>query len=145
MNDCPVAAPKLLKAKSTVVTCASCGAWVGRYPSFFGDDDGFWQCEKCGNTSWREREGRPFSSKSRNWENICKSFAELWTNIPHWDWDTVETDPPMRAIDWQAIEAWYRSQNIYRVFIEVPAVEVVENSPNHFTVTVSESSKITGL
>ncbi len=137
MSECPVQAPKLITAKSTVVTCGSCGAWAGRYPSFFGEDDGYWQCDKCGNTSIRERDGRPYSSKSRIWGNIAKSFADMWTDIPEWDWDTVETDPPMKELDWSAIEAWYRSRGIYRVFLSAPQVEIEEVEPNHFLVTVN--------
>ncbi len=137
MSECPVQAPKLITAKSTVVTCGSCGAWAGRYPSFFGEDDGYWQCDKCGNTSIRERDGRPYSSKSRIWGNIAKSFADMWTDIPEWDWDTVETDPPMKELDWSAIEVWYRSRGIYRVFLSAPQVEIEEVEPNHFLVTVN--------
>jgi hypothetical protein len=137
MSECPVQAPKLITAKSTVVTCGSCGAWAWRYPSFFGEDDGYWQCDKCGNTSIRERDGRPYSNKSRIWGNIAKSFADMWTDIPEWDWDTVETDPPMKEIDWSAIEAWYRSQGIYRVFLYAPHIEIEEVEPNHFQVTVN--------
>lgn len=127
MNDnCPVQAPKLLKAKSTVETCSSCGAWVERYPSFLGESDSFWECEKCGCTSVNIRDGRPYSQKNQRWGEIVKLFEETYLQIPYWDWDTVETDPPMNTLDWAAVEAWYRSQNIYRVFINVGAVEVIE-------------------
>ena len=61
----------------------------------------------------------------------------MWTDIPEWDWDTVETDPPMKEIDWSAIEAWYRSQGIYRVFLYAPHIEIEEVEPNHFQVTVN--------
>lgn len=138
LEGCPVQTPKLLKAKSTVVTCASCGAWSYRIPTFMGTED-MWDCDKCGNTSCYERQGRSYSSKSRRWDDIVKSFNDVWTDIPHWDWDTVETEPPLKDIDWAAIEAWYRSMNIYRTFIELPQIEVVETAPNHFQVTVLES------
>ena len=68
---------------------------------------------------------------------IAKSFADMWTDIPEWDWDTVETDPPMKELDWSAIEAWYRSRGIYRVFLSAPQVEIEEVEPNHFLVTVN--------
>lgn len=122
-NDCPVKAPKLLKAKSTVETCASCGAWVERYPSFLGENDGYWQCDKCGSTAVKIRDGRPYSIKSRNWSQIVKWFNEGFTNIPEWDWNTIETEPPMKELDWNAIEGWYRSQNIYRMFIRCEVTE----------------------
>jgi hypothetical protein len=116
-NPCPVSVPKLLKAKSTVVHCASCGAWVRRYPDFLGEDDVFWECERCNNTSQTLREGRPYGKKSRQWAQIVEWFNDCCFDIPPWDWDTVETDPPMSSLDWKALERWYRSQNIYHVFI----------------------------
>lgn len=125
-SQCPVPAPKLLKANSTVETCASCGAWVERYPSFMGENDGFWECEKCGCTSMNIRDGKPFGRKSRRWSEIVKMFEESYTDIPYWDWDTIETEPPMRDLDWSAIEAWYASQNIHRVFISFGKVEVIK-------------------
>lgn len=136
MDDCPVKAPKLLSVKSTKVLCACCGAWAYRYPTFIGDDD-FFQCEKCGCTSIRNLEGRPYSNKSRQWEWIVSQFNEFFTDIAYWDWDTVVTDPPMKELDWQAIEAWYRSKNIYRMFIEPPQVEIEQTGQNSYKVTVS--------
>ena len=125
-DDCPVKAPRLLKAKSLVETCASCGAWVERYPSFLGEPDGYWQCEKCGCTSVRIRDGKPFGPKSRRWHDLVEMFEDLYLNIPEWDWDTVETDPPMKSLDWEAVEEWFRSQNIYRYFIHLPEVIITE-------------------
>ncbi len=116
-NKCPVPAPKLLKADSLVETCASCGAWVNRYPAFFGESDRYWQCDKCGCTSVKIRDGRPYGSKSRQWEHVVIEFNELYLDIAYWDWDTVVTDPPMHTLDWAAVETWFRSQNIHRVFI----------------------------
>lgn len=133
MDGRPVPAPKLIKAYSIVETCWRCGAWAGRYPRFWGDDDGFWQCERCGCTSTRLREGRPYSRKSRQWGQLEKQFNELYTDIPHWYFDTVITDPPMAALDWEAIEAWFRSNNIYRMFIEAPTIEVVQTGQNSYT------------
>lgn len=127
-NPCPVSAPKLIKAKSLVETCASCGAWAERYPEFFGEADNYcWQCEKCSNTSVKIREGRSYGAKSREWENIVKQFNELFLDITPDYWDSVETEPPMKDLDWQAIEAWYRSQGIYRIFIHVGNVSKIDN------------------
>jgi hypothetical protein len=112
-NACPVKAPKLIKANALVETCASCGAWVERYPEFFGDDDRFWQCDKCGNTSIKIRQGRPYSNQSKQWAWIVEEFEKLWDGSPYWDWETVVTEPPMKDIDWKAIRDWYHSQNIY--------------------------------
>ena len=138
MSECPVPTPKLISAKSTVITCGHCGAWVERYPAFMGEFEDFWQCEKCGYSWIRIREGRPFSRKSRKWDWIVKEFNDLWTDIPHWDWDTVITDPPMASVDWAAIETWYRSMNIYRMFIEAPPIEMVQTGDHSYTVTVGE-------
>ena len=135
MDECPVSAPKLISAKSTKVICARCGAWSYRCPSFMGTDE-MWDCDKCGNTSCYEREGRPYSVKSRNWGWIEQQFNELYLDIPYWDWDTVATDPPMKDLDWKAVEAWFRSQNIYRIFLEAPQIEVVKTGENSYSVTV---------
>lgn len=125
-GNCPVPAPKLLKAESTVETCASCGAWVQRYPTFMGDDDSFWQCDKCGSTSVKLRKGRDYGPKSKHWAWVNKQFQELYLDIFPGDRDTVVTEPPMSALDWQAVEAWFRSHNIYRSFIAVTAEVVTE-------------------
>ncbi len=137
MSECPVQAPKLITAKSTVVTCGSCGAWAGRYPSFFGEDDGYRQCDKCAIHQSVSATGDHIAASHAFGGNIAKSFADMWTDIPEWDWDTVETDPPMKELDWSAIEAWYRSRGIYRVFLSAPQVEIEEVEPNHFLVTVN--------
>lgn len=111
-NERPVKAPKLLKANSLVETCASCGTWVERYPEFMGESE-FWQCDKCGNTSVKVRQGRPYSKKSRNWGWINAQFIELFDSIAYWDWDTIVTDPPMKELDWKALDEWYQSRNMY--------------------------------
>lgn len=126
-EECPIKAPKLLKAQSTVETCASCGAWVDRYPSFMGESDNFWQCDKCGCTSVKLRDGRPYGAKSRQWAEVVQMFEESYLNIHPGDYSTVETDPPMASLDWQAVEKWYQSQGIYRIFITVGAYEVVSS------------------
>jgi len=123
LDDCPVKPPKLVSAKSTKVICASCGAWSYRYPTFMGGDE-IWDCDKCGNTSCYEREGRPYSEKSRHWGWIVERFNELYLDIPYWDWDTVVTEPAMNTLDWEKIEDWFRSHNIHRIFIETPPIEV---------------------
>lgn len=129
-KPCPVPMPKLLKANSLVETCASCGTWVERYPVFL-DGDYFWQCDKCGNTSTKVREGRPFAPKSRDWKIIVERFEELWTMIPQWDWDSIVTEPPMKSLDWNAIREWYESQNIYGavVYFEVDETGNISENP----------------
>lgn len=103
----PIAAPKLLKANSTVETCASCGMWVERYPDFL-DSEGFWQCEKCGCTSVKQRPGRPYGPKSKEWHWINERFNDLFIYFAPGDFDAVETDPPMQSLDWKAVKAWNR-------------------------------------
>lgn len=124
-NDCPVPAPKLLKANSTVEVCSSCGAWAGRYPTFM-EGDSFWQCEKCYCTSVKLREGRPYGAKSREWARIVEQFNRLYLDIPYWDWDTIETEPPMKTLDWKTVEEWFRQRNIYRVFVGIGEISITE-------------------
>jgi ribosomal protein S27AE len=126
-GECPVKTPKLLSAESTVETCASCGKWVQRYPSFMGDDDGYWQCEKCGCTSIRSRAGRPYGPKSRRWEWVVEQFNELFLDIAPWDRDTVQSTPPLKELDWESVETWFNANNIYRGFINVEIVEITES------------------
>jgi ribosomal protein S27AE len=116
MDNCPIKPPKLVKAQSRVESCNGCGRWIERYPSFMGDRDDYWQCEKCGCTSVKIRDGRPYGPKSHHWDNVVKRFEEMYLDIPHWDWDTVETVPSMKELDWEVIEKWFRSYNIYRTF-----------------------------
>lgn len=126
-NKCPVPAPKLLKADSTVETCASCGAWIERYPTFLGESDSFWQCEKCGCTSVKLRDGRPYGPKSGKWAQVVSMFEDAYLDIPYWDWDKVEAEPPLQSLNWEAIEQWFESQNIYRIFIN-PFIAVMQQS-----------------
>ncbi len=116
-NPCPVPAPKLLWASALKERCGSCHRWVQRYPEFMGEADGYWQCEHCFCTSVLIQQARPYSLKSREWEQIVEWFEDCWTDIPPMLFNTVRTEPPLSEIDWQAIEAWYRSQHIYRWFI----------------------------
>jgi hypothetical protein len=123
-DDCPVKPPTLLRADSIVETCG-CGKWIQRYPAFMGDDDSFWQCEKCGRTWINRRPGRPYGPKSKEWAWVQEQFNKLYLDISPFDRDTVLCDPPLESLDWQAVEEWFQSHNIYRVFIGV-SVEVVE-------------------
>lgn len=122
---CPIKPPKLLKADSIVETCAQCGTWVDRWPAFLGDPDYYWSCEKCGNTSVMLRPGRPYGPKSSKWPDVVKMFEDLYLDIPHWDWNTVKTEPSMASLDWAAVEAWFRSQGIYRMFIGVTVADAM--------------------
>ncbi len=122
-EECPVQTPKLLKCESTVETCGICGKWVTRYPDFVGNE-GFWECEKCGATHVQLWAGRVYGPKSKQWPLIVEWFNDLWLDIPPDLRDTVVTDPPMESIDWEAIEAWYRSQNIYRVHISIGSLQM---------------------
>lgn len=111
-DERPVKAPKLLSCQSLVETCASCGTWVERYPEFL-QGDYFWQCDKCGNTSVRIRQGRPYGKKSREWANIVERFEEMFDSIPYWDWETVVTEPPMKTLDWKGLNEWYHSRGMW--------------------------------
>jgi len=124
-KPCPIATPTLLKAPSIVESCASCGKWVHRYPAFLGEILEVWQCEKCGNTSTKCRPGRPYGPQSKQWPTILSEWADCWTNIAPWDRNesVVVCDPPLASIDWWAIEEWYASRQIYRMFIGVGVVE----------------------
>jgi hypothetical protein len=134
MEECPVKPPKLISAKSTKVICARCGAWSYRYPDFMGGDE-MWDCDKCGNTSCYKREARPYGKKSRHWEKIVDWFNDVYLNIPYWDWDTVVTEPPMKDLDWAAIEEWFRSRHIYRIFIPLPQIEFETRHNDDGTIT----------
>lgn len=89
--------PELLVAYSTVWTCSSCGAWAGRFPKFL-DDDGFWQCDKCGCTSVNIKEGRPYGPKSKDWDWIKKKFDECYGYMHPADFVTVRTSPSMKSM-----------------------------------------------
>ncbi len=117
--DCPVKPPRLLRADSTVEVCASCGSRFDRYPTFMGSDDGFWRCENCGGSLIKAHKGRPYGPQSKDWEWILDQFNKLYLDISPQDRDTVLSVPPLNELDWKAIEAWYRSHNIYRSFIGV--------------------------
>jgi len=74
--------PKLLRARSTVITCAACGAWYTRIPAFMGDalDKGD-QCERCGATSFRYREGRPLGPKSQHWNAVLADWSWVYQTL----------------------------------------------------------------
>lgn len=122
-NECPVKPPKLISADSLVETCASCGAWVERYPAFLGDNDSFWQCDKCDNTSVKIRDGRKYGKKSREWSNIVQMFEKYYLDIYPEDWDTIVTEPAMKDLDWDAIRAWNESRGIYNIYISVGSIQ----------------------
>lgn len=73
-------------------------------------------------------EGRPFGKKSRNWEAISNQFNKLWTSIPYWEWDTIETNPPMKSLDWKAINEWYHSKGMYGAVTIPPDDEPLDSS-----------------
>ncbi len=79
MTDKP---PQLIWAASTVYICASCGAWLGRYPAFLGTlgDKGD-QCYRCGSSYCKTRRGRPFSNRSDRWIEISRQFRENYESI----------------------------------------------------------------
>lgn len=116
---CPVPTPKLISCKSTVELCGSCGAWIRREPTWMMSDLGG-ECprEGCGGTSVRHREGRPFGKKSRHWELITSWWEEMWHDLPpdREILESVTTVPPLKDVDWAAVESWYRSRNIYRLY-----------------------------
>lgn len=117
-TNLPVEVPKLLRVKSTVEVCASCGKWACRYPDFVGNE-GFWECERCGCTSVKIRDGRPYGPKSKDWGLVKSWFEEFFPDITPEDFDTIETEPPLKSLDWQSIERWFKDQGIYRVFMGV--------------------------
>jgi len=91
--------PTLLLAESYVYTCASCGTWAFRVPKFL-DDDGYWQCDKCGSSTLKMREGRPYGPKSRHWEWIENQFDQIVNSLPGEFLEGVKTDPPLEANTW---------------------------------------------
>ena len=141
MDGCPVEVPKLISVQSTVIACSHCGAWVVRYPSFMGEFDDFFQCEKCGCSAIKIRDGRPYSHRSRRWDWVVGSFKESFTDIPYWDWNTVVCDPPLKELDWDAIEQWYQEHNIYRIFIGAPDM-TIEQDGNVTHVIVESPAEI---
>ena len=73
----------LLAIKAQVVTCYSCGAWLGRRPVYYGSGDKGDYCHKCGNTSVKVRDGRPFGPRSKDWvwlkeevDGLLETFSE---------------------------------------------------------------------
>lgn len=67
--------PDLLLVKTYVIHCYACKAWVGRFPQWSEGDLGKgWQCGHCGNTSTTMKEGRPFGSRYRFWQEMVDEF-----------------------------------------------------------------------
>jgi hypothetical protein len=53
------------------------------------------QCPRCGCTSFRQSEGRPYGPKSRDWDWIEKAFNEAWRLIEPEEYSMVTTEPPL--------------------------------------------------
>ena len=68
--------PKLRKVFSTRIRCSSCHAWYVRIPKWADLDKGD-QCSKCGSTSFRHEDGRPFGPRSRYWKRLEHTFREF--------------------------------------------------------------------
>lgn len=68
---------RVIAIKSQVVTCYSCGAWLGRAPLFYGEGDKGDYCHKCNSTAVRVRDGRPYGPKSRDWARFSAEAEEL--------------------------------------------------------------------
>lgn len=86
---------KVLKLESLVEVCSSCGAWVERYPEYLGEDDNFWQCDRCMCTSTTIRQGRPYGPKSKEWSHLMEQLEELWPHMTPYDFRGIVTDPPL--------------------------------------------------
>lgn len=71
--------PELKLVKTIVARCASCKKWICRAPQWTGDDlfDKGWQC-KCGCTSVKFYEGRPYGPRSKEWPELVQEFQELY-------------------------------------------------------------------
>lgn len=68
---------RVILIKAHVITCYRCGAWLGRTPLIYGDGDKGDFCWKCGCTSVRVREGRPYGPRSRHWDWLSKEAEKL--------------------------------------------------------------------
>lgn len=88
--------PKLVSAESNVMTCASCGTWYERYPAFMDGDSKGDQCDRCGCTSFKVREGRPYGPKSKDWKWILEAFEKTWKYFDPEEAELVITDPPLQ-------------------------------------------------
>lgn len=99
--------PKLILAHSLVLTCGSCGAWIERFPEFYGKDYGEWYCPKCHSENIKFRRGRPFSKKSKSWHVIVENFDQRFDSfVAPSLWNTVVTSPPLAEFDWEAYKQW---------------------------------------
>ena len=78
---------KIVAIKSMVVTCYTCGAWLGRAPVYYSEGDKGDFCHKCSGTAVRVRDGRPFGPKHKDWEWMLKECEELIAHFqddPYW-------------------------------------------------------------
>lgn len=105
--------PKLLSVQSTVIRCAYCKRWLGRGPTYLYDDGCFFDCE-CGSTSVIVSVGRPYGPKSREWSRLVAEFNDVFEQFVPYEWDTVQTDPPMKDLDWAYIQKRERADGIFR-------------------------------
>lgn len=69
--------------KSTVITCNACGHWLGRVPLYESEGDKGDCCDRCGCTSVRLRNGRPFGPRYRYWPALIERLAD---GFKWWTW-----------------------------------------------------------
>lgn len=140
--DFPFPTPRLIKAYARKEKCYRCHAWVDRYPSFMGDRDDFWECERCGCTSMYIEDARPYGPNSRKWFQVCEWWEDLWRDLPPWDFDTVECDPPLSSIDWSVVADWYEERGITHIYIGAPIMDITKDGDNEYSVVIHESGSI---
>lgn len=110
-NMSPVKLPELILAHSLVLTCGSCGAWIERFPEFYGKDYGEWYCPKCSSENIKFRRGRPYSKKSKSWRFIVENFSHYFDSFVDPSlWNTVVTVPPLEQFEWEIYKKWVRDQ-----------------------------------
>ena len=140
--DFPFPTPQLIKAYARKEECARCHAWVERYPSFMGDRDDFWECDRCGCTSMYIKDARPYGPLSAKWPQILDWWDEMWRDLPPWDFDTVECDPPLSSIDWPKVAEWFLANGITHMFIGAPSMDMSQDENGVTTIIVHESGAI---
>ncbi len=94
---------EVIRIHSIVYHCNGCGKWEGRYPLYMSDL-GEWHCEKCGCTSVKIREGRPYGPRYRDWDKLVSWF---WEYACPEDYETVDFDPPVDVVK-ELEEVWER-------------------------------------
>lgn len=110
----PFNPPALIRVDSVVETCGTCGAWLNRCP--------IWdyelvdcRCHVCGGSSVRTRLGRPYSRRSRHWNDIQQRFNAVFQFIDPDIRENVVTDPPMSVLPWGEMREWYEKHNMFGV------------------------------